>query len=71
VEDNLKTQPKDFWKYVSRFRKNERVVNQLKTGQKIITKPQSIVEAFADHFYTIFNSLSLFQTTLTLLDRIF
>jgi hypothetical protein len=57
VEDNLKTQPKDFWKYVSRFKNNEHI-NQLKIGQKVITEPQCIVEAFADYFSTIFNSPS-------------
>jgi hypothetical protein len=56
VEDNLKTQPKVVWKYVSRFKKNEYVVNQLNIGQKVITEPQCIAEAFADYFSTIFNS---------------
>jgi hypothetical protein len=58
VEDNLKTKTKDFWKYVSRFKKNKHVVNQLKIGQKVITEPQCIVEAFADHIFSIFNSPS-------------
>jgi hypothetical protein len=58
VDDNLKTKPKDFWKYVSKFKKNEHVVNQLKIGQNVITEPQCNVEAFADNFSTIFNSPS-------------
>jgi hypothetical protein len=44
---------------ISRFKKNEHVVNQLKIGQKVITEPQCIVEAFADHFSTIFNPSSV------------
>jgi hypothetical protein len=61
VEDNLKTSPKDFWKYVSRFKKNE--LSQLKNSQKVITEPRRIVEAFADHFlpFLPLHLLSLFQ----------
>jgi hypothetical protein len=68
VEDILKTQPKNFWKYISRFKHYEHVVKQLKIGQQVITEAQSIVEVFADHFSTILTIplQSLFQTTLNL-----
>jgi hypothetical protein len=72
VDDDLKTKPNDFWKYVSKIKKNEHV-NQLKIGQKVITDPPRIFEAFADNFSPSLTLplLSLWQTTLNLVHRIF
>jgi hypothetical protein len=36
-------------------KKNDHVVTQIKIGEYIITQPQCIVEAFADHFPSILN----------------
>jgi hypothetical protein len=58
TDDNLKTKPKYFWKYVYKFKKNDHVVTQLKIVENITTQPQCIVEAFADHFSPIFNAPS-------------
>jgi hypothetical protein len=58
VCDNLKTKPKNFWKYVSKFKKNDHVVTHLQIGENIITQPQCIVEASANHISSIFNSPS-------------
>jgi hypothetical protein len=55
IDDNLKTKPKDFGKYASKFKKNDHVVTQLKVSENVITQPQCIVEAFAGHFSSIFN----------------
>jgi hypothetical protein len=30
IDDKLKTKPEDFWKYVSKFQKNDHVVTELK-----------------------------------------
>jgi hypothetical protein len=56
IEENLKTRPKHFWKYISKFKKNDPAVTQLELGTKIITEPQSIAEAFSDHFSSVFYS---------------
>jgi hypothetical protein len=52
IDENLKTQPKHFRK----FKKNDQAVTQLELGTKIITETQSIAEAFADHFPSVFDS---------------
>jgi hypothetical protein len=56
--NNLETKPKHFWKYVSKFKKINHVVTQLIISYNTITESQCIVEDFADHFYSIFNSPS-------------
>jgi hypothetical protein len=48
IDDNLKTKPKDFRKYVSKFKKNDHVT-QLKIGEHVVTQPQCIIEALATH----------------------
>jgi hypothetical protein len=57
VDDNLKTKRRDFWKYVSKFKKND-VFTQIKIGENVITQPHCIVEAFGHHFSSIFDSPS-------------
>jgi hypothetical protein len=58
VDDSLETKPEGFWKHVSEFKKNDHVFTLLKIGENVITQPQCIVEAFADHFSSSFNSFS-------------
>jgi hypothetical protein len=60
--DNLRTQPKYFWKYISKFKRNDQSVIQIGIGNRIIKEPQFIAEAFADHFSSIFNSSSSVNT---------
>jgi hypothetical protein len=58
IDNNLRTQPKQLRKYISKFNKNYQPVTKTEIGNKIITEPQLIAEAFADHFSSIFNSSS-------------
>jgi hypothetical protein len=58
IDNNLRTQPKHFWKYISKFKRNDQSVTQIKIGNKIITELQFVAEAFADQFSSIFNSSS-------------
>jgi hypothetical protein len=58
MHDILKTQPKDFWKYISKFKNNDHVVTQFKVGKNVMREPTCIAEAFAGHFSSIFNSSS-------------
>jgi hypothetical protein len=61
VDSNLRTQPKQFWKFVSKFKNNYHTVTQIKSGYNFITEPQLIAEAFADHIRSTFNSSSATQ----------
>jgi hypothetical protein len=56
IDENLKTQTRQSWKYISKFKKNDQAVTQLELGTRIITEPQSIAETFADHFSSVFDS---------------
>jgi hypothetical protein len=58
MDENLKTEHKDFWKYVSKSRKNDHSLAKLKIGANVITEPRCIVEAFADRFCSNVNSSS-------------
>jgi hypothetical protein len=61
VDSNLRTQPKQFWKCVSKFKNNYHSVTQNKSGDNFIAEQQLITEAFADHFRSIFNCSSATQ----------
>jgi hypothetical protein len=56
IDENLKTQPKHFRKFISKFKKNDQAVTQLELGTKIITETQSIAEEFTDHFSCVFDT---------------
>jgi hypothetical protein len=58
----METKPEDFRKYASKFKnkKNDRVVTQFKIAENI-THLQSIVQAFAGHFSSIFNSPAVYR----------
>jgi hypothetical protein len=73
IDDSLRTKPKDFWKYVSKFMKNDHVVTQLRIGENVLTQPLCIVEAFAGNFSSIltFPLLLFFQTMHVLLWLVF
>jgi hypothetical protein len=62
IDNNLKTQPKHFWKYISKFKKNDQSAAQIEVGDNVITEPQFTTEAFVDHFSSIFNSSSSVNT---------
>lgn len=55
VDDNLRTPPKQFWKYFAKFKNNEHTAAQIKTGHNFITEPQLIAEASAHYFPSVFN----------------
>jgi hypothetical protein len=38
------------------FKRNDKSIAQIEVEDKIITEPQDIVEAFANHFSFVFNS---------------
>jgi hypothetical protein len=58
IDNNFRTQPKHIWIYISKFKRNDKSVTQIETGNKIITEPQLIADASADQFSSIFKSSS-------------
>ncbi|KAJ4452016.1 hypothetical protein ANN_03530 [Periplaneta americana] len=53
INENLKTEPKKFWKYVESFRKTDNYPSELSLNDKRITDQLDIVNAFADHFKSV------------------
>jgi hypothetical protein len=51
TDDNLKTEPTKFWKYVSTFRKSDSTSIQLHVDATYRDDPGGVAEAFAQHFY--------------------
>jgi hypothetical protein len=62
IDDNLRTQPKHFWKYISKIKGKDQSVTQIEVGEKIIIELKFIAEAFADCFCSIFKSSSSVNT---------
>jgi hypothetical protein len=58
IDNNFRTQPKHFWKYICKFKRNDQSVIQIEIGNKISTEPQRIADVSADHFPSNFNSSS-------------
>jgi hypothetical protein len=56
VDKNLESQPKQFWKYVTYFRKrNFNSINPEVHG-KHLTKLNDVTDEFAKHFQSVYNS---------------
>jgi hypothetical protein len=68
IDNNLRTQPKHFWKYISKFKRNDQSVTQIEVGSKIITELQliatycNLLQLIADvsavHVSSVFKSSS-------------
>jgi hypothetical protein len=57
VDNNLKSQPQHFWKYVSNFRKDRSGPIQLNVdGTHLLVEPCAVVDAFAKHFQYVYNN---------------
>jgi hypothetical protein len=58
VAENLKSHPKQFWKYVSQFMKTNTDLIHLQNNGILIIKPRDIVQAFLEHFQSVYSSSS-------------
>jgi hypothetical protein len=58
INANLKTQPKQFWKYVASFRKKSSSSIQLMVDGTHLTDHSEVANAFANHFQSSFNNPS-------------
>jgi hypothetical protein len=55
VNENLKSKPKRFWKYVACFRKATFNSIQLEVDGKHLVKPNDVAEEFSKHFQSVYN----------------
>jgi hypothetical protein len=67
VDENLKSQPKQFWKYVASFRKRNSNSIQFEVDGKNLFKPQEVADEFLKHFQSVYNNPSpvVFPTLLS------
>jgi hypothetical protein len=56
VDDNLISQPKQFWKYVSNLRRKDNTFTQVRDDDHFVTDPNNIADAFANYFKSIVNT---------------
>jgi hypothetical protein len=56
VDDSLRNNPHDFWKYVSNFKRKDNSFIQLKVDNQYVTDPKLTAFAFANHFASTFNA---------------
>lgn len=54
TESALKNNPRQFWKFVRQRRKKSRIPNSMMSGISSFDSPQSIVDAFADFFKSVY-----------------
>jgi hypothetical protein len=54
MDDNLKSQPKQFWKYVTSFRKRNSNSIQLEVDGKHLIKPNHAADEFSNHFQSVY-----------------
>jgi hypothetical protein len=56
IDDHLKSQPKQFWKYVASFRKRNSIPIQLEVDGTLLAEPYKVADAFAKHFQSVYNT---------------
>jgi hypothetical protein len=56
IDDNLKSQPKQFWKYVASDTKRNSTFIQLEVDGTHLAGPYKVADAFAKHFQSIYNT---------------
>jgi hypothetical protein len=55
IDDNLKTQPNHFWKYMASHRKRNSTSIQLDVDGTVLVEPTEVADAFAKHFLSVYN----------------
>jgi hypothetical protein len=55
IDDNLKTQPKQFCKCVATHRKRNSTYIQLEVDGILLVEPNEVADAFAKHFLSVYN----------------
>ncbi|PNF36765.1 hypothetical protein B7P43_G11156, partial [Cryptotermes secundus] len=56
VDNNLKSQPQHFWKYISNFRKHRSGSIHLEVDGTHRAQPEAVADAFAKHFQSVYNN---------------
>jgi hypothetical protein len=57
IDGNLKSQPKQFWKYVASFRKKNSASLQVQVDNKHLIEPCDVDDEFSKHFQSVYNNL--------------
>lgn len=65
VDENLKSHPQQFWKYVSQYRKKNSDATHLNIDGVLLHNPLDIAESFSEHFRSVYNSSSPCPGTFT------
>jgi hypothetical protein len=56
TDDSLKSQRKQFWKYVVTFRTRNSISLQLEVGGKYLIEPIEVVDEFSKHSQSVYKS---------------
>jgi hypothetical protein len=56
ADKNLKSQPKQFWKYVATFREINSNSIQLKVDGKHLIQPNDVADEFSKHLESVYNN---------------
>jgi hypothetical protein len=56
IDNNLKTNPVNLWKYDSLFRKSDNNSIDLEVNGNHLSQPREVAEAFADYFKSVFSN---------------
>jgi hypothetical protein len=56
IDENVKSQSKQFWKYVASFRKINSTSIQLEVDGKYLIEPCEVADEFSKHFQSVYNN---------------
>jgi hypothetical protein len=56
IDHNLKSHPKQFWKYVASYRKRNSTPIQLEVDGTHLAETYKVADAFAKHFQSVYNT---------------
>jgi hypothetical protein len=57
IDDNLKSEPKQFFKYVASYRKRNSASIQPDVDSTHLAEPYKVSDAFSKHFQSVYNTL--------------
>ncbi|XP_063904785.1 uncharacterized protein LOC135123838 [Zophobas morio] len=59
LEAKIKFEPRRFWSYVNNLNSSNAIPSQMMYSDKLLTKPVDIVNAFAEHFSSNYNTCNI------------
>ena len=64
IDENLKSNPRQFWKYVSQYRARNSDLTHLDVDGVLLQNPSEMVAAFSKHFQSIYDGSTSYSGTL-------